>query len=117
MKILPLVTGIKNDITSSGIRMKKASAEGYNIALRASKVYKQGSFKKYLNVTRSVTHKVLSGTTKQELPYLAGAIGLMLPIPFMCPILFGIGLLIRIPSTGADIIYDKQSKSHINING
>ena len=116
MKILPLVKGIQNDITSTSIRLKKASLDGYFIADRTSKVYRQCFAQKYINVMRSVTSKVVEGTSKQELPYLAGAVGMLLPVPFLCPIFFCLGLLTRIPSRGAHIIYDSMSKAnHIDI--
>lgn len=116
MKILPLVKGIQNDITSSGVKLKRATKDGYNIANRTAKIYNQGAFRKYLNITRSVTSKVASSTSTKELPYIAGAIGVMTPIPFMGTIMFGIGLLARFSVPGARIIYDKISKSHINLN-
>lgn len=114
MKILPLVKGIQNDITSSGIALKRVSVEGYNIANRTAKVYNQGAIRRYLNITRSVTSKVVSNTSSKELPYVAGAIGLMTPIPFMGAIMFGVGLLARFSSPAAHIVYDKISKSHLN---
>lgn len=116
MKILPLVKGIQNDITSSGVTLKRASVEGYNIANRTAKVYNQGAFRRYLNITRSVTSKVASNTSPKELPYVAGAIGMMTPIPFMGAIMFGIGLLARFSAPGAHIMYDKISKSRIDMN-
>ena len=116
MKILPLVRGIQNDIASSGKLLKNASKEGYRIANRTSRVYNQNSFKKYFNITRSVSDKVLSNTTKKELAYLGGALGILIPVPFMSPILFGLGLIARLSSNGANIIYDKSSQAHhINI--
>jgi len=96
MKILPLVKGIQKDITTSGSRLKGASVEGYNIANRTAKIYKQSKIKKYYNITRCVTNKVASRTTKQEIPYVAGAIGMITPIPFMSAIMFGLGYLIRV---------------------
>ena len=116
MKILPLVKGIQNDITSSGVRLKKATTEGYNIANRTAKVYNQGTFKKYINITRSVTNKIVENTTQKEIPYMAGAIGLITPIPFMGAIMFGLGLIARFSAPGARIVYDKMSELHIDIN-
>ena len=95
MIILPVIKGIQNDIFFASCRLRNAAAEGYNIAERTSKIYKQGHVKKYVNVTRSVTDKVAKNTTKQELPYIAGAIGMIIPLPLMSPIFFGIGLIAR----------------------
>ena len=112
MKILPLVKGIQNDIASSGKLLKSASREGYQIAYRTSRIYNQNSLSKYVNVTRSIADKVLSKTTNKELAYLGGAIGLLLPVPFVAPILFGLGMLARISPKGACIVYDKSSQAH-----
>lgn len=107
MKILPLVTGIQKDISSSGARLRTATSDGYKIAKRTSRIYNQGSIRRFINITRSVTNKVASNTTRQEIPYVAGAIGLFIPIPFLSPLLFGIGMLARIPS-------NRHSLPHIN---
>jgi len=96
MKILPLVYGIKNDIANSGMRLKEAGMDAFNVATRTAKIYHQGEAKKYLNITKRVSSKVIKSTTKNELPYVAGAIGLILPVPLMCPLFFGLGCLARI---------------------
>ena len=103
MKILPLITGIQKDISSSGGRIKNATSDGYRIAERTSQVYNQGFIRKYINITRSVTNKVASNTTRHELPYVAGALGLFIPIPFISPLLFGLGMLARIQSNKSSL--------------
>jgi len=95
MKILPLVKGIQNDIASSGIRIKQASVNGYRIAQRTSKIYRQCPVIKYCNISKSVSDKVFVNTTRKELPYVLGAIGTVLPVPLMGPFMFGVGLLVR----------------------
>ena len=112
MKILPLVLGVQNDIASSGKLLKSASREGYKIANRTSRVYNQNSLKKYYNITRSVSDKIFSKTTKKELAYLGGALGILIPIPFMSLLLFGLGLIARISPKGAAIIYENSSLAH-----
>ena len=93
MKILSLANEIKSDIASSGIRLKKATSEGYSIALRTAKIYNQGSLYKYYNTTRSIGDKIIKSTSKKDIPYVAGAIGLLIPFPFMSPLLMGLGFL------------------------
>lgn len=95
MKILPIVNSIRNDIAKSGSRLKNATKYGYSIADRTAKIYKQPYYAKYLNATRCVSNKVMHGTTKKEIPYIAGAIGAFLPLPLSCPILFGLGFILR----------------------
>ena len=115
MKILPLINGIKNDVTASGIRLKRATVSGYNVASRTAKVYRQGNLKKYYNVTKSVSSHVVRNTTKNDLPYMAGAIGMMIPIPLASPIMMALGFLARYATDGANIIYNSKSKARINI--
>ena len=116
MKILPLVKEVQNDIASSGIRLKQATTEGYKVANRTSQIYKQGNVKKLINIARSVSSKVAQGTTTKELPYLAGAIGMFIPIPFASPILMGLGFLARFSSTGASIMYKNRSDAHVHLD-
>ena len=111
MKILPIVKGMQNDITSSAVRLRRATKDGYNIADRTSKVYNQGKFKRYFGVTKCVTNKVVTRATIHELPYICAAIGLVTPIPFMSVLLFFVGVLARIPFEGVQTKYDKIKKS------
>ena len=109
MKILPLVRDIKQDIASSGVRLKSATTDGYKIAYRTSKIYKQNSLKKYINITRSVSNKVAKNTTAKELPYMACAIGMVIPLPFASPILMALGFLARFSVRNT---YDKENKTN-----
>jgi len=93
MKILSLTTEIQRDLTNSGTKLKQATTTGYSIAIRNAKIYKLGNTHKYLNITRSVGDKILKNTTRKELPYIAGAIGLLIPMPLVSPILMGLGFL------------------------
>lgn len=118
MKILPLVTDIKRDIAASGTRIKRASRDGYSIANRSAKVYGHGVLKRYFDITRSISNKIISGTTKQEIPYLAGAIGMMVPLPLTTPLFFGLGLLVRfsLPASAlnGEYDYEDETPSHFN---
>ena len=116
MKILPLVKGVQNDIASSGARLKQATTDGYRIANRTSHIYKQGNVKKFINIARSISSQVGRGTTTKDLPYLAGAIGVLLPIPLISPIMMGLGFLARFSLEGASLMYKNQSEAHCNIN-
>ena len=115
MKILPFTGSIKSDVVSSGARIKRASVYGYQIATRTAHIYKQSEAKRILNITRSVSSKVINGTTLNELPYLGGALGLIIPLPFASPILMGIGFLARYFSNSADNLYKHQNKANTNI--
>ena len=95
MKILPLAQAIQKDVASTGSRFKQASADGYLIASRTAKIYKQNSFTKYVNVTREVGEKVIKTHSIKDIPYVACTIGLFVPIPFTSVIFMGLGFVIR----------------------
>ena len=115
MKILPFTNNIKSEVVSSSLRIKRASVYGYEVANRTAQIYRQNNAKRLFNITRSVSSKVLEGTTTKELPYFACAIGIMLPIPFITPILMGIGYLARFSNQGANALYEHQNKANINL--
>jgi len=115
MKILPFAENIKNDVVSSGTRIKRASVYGYEVANRTAQIYQQNGAKRMLNIARSVSSHVLSGTTVKELPYFGGAIGLILPIPFASIAFMGLGFLARFITSGADNLYKYKNKAHTNI--
>ena len=114
MKILPF-TNIRAEVLSSSLRIKRASVYGYNVANRTASVYKQNEVKRMFNITRSVSSKVLEGTTRKELPYFACAVGLLIPIPLFSPILMGLGLFARSSMQGASMLYENQNKANTNL--
>ena len=116
MKILPLVNGIKKDMHLSEVRLKTAATDGYNIGCRTAKIYKQNRIRKYLNITRSISGKVIKGTTKDEIPYLAGALGMMLPIPLTSPIFLGLGLIIRFSIPDSVFLDDSRDNEENSFN-
>ena len=93
MKILSLAGEIQKDITNSGIKLKTATTSGYSIAIRNAQIYKLGYAHKYLNIARCIGDKIIKNTTCKEIPYIAGAIGLLIPFPLVSPILMGFGFL------------------------
>lgn len=116
MKILPLVKDIKNDVTTSGIRLKQATADGYDIAIRTAQIYKLGNVKKYCNITKCIGQKVIKSTTIKEIPYVAGAVGLFIPLPLVSPLFISLGMLARITITKINMMHDKNHVSKKNNN-
>lgn len=108
MKILPIVKGIRNNVVSSVVHVRNVSSDGYNVAIRASKVYKHGMVKKYYGVTKSVTNKVFSNAAKNELPCQVCRIGTNL----MGSLFTALGEFTKKSSKGAHIMYDKSSQAH-----
>ena len=95
MKILPLVNTIKNDVALSGMHLRNVAHDGIKIANRTAKVYHHGNVRKYFNAARSISDKVIKNTKREDIPYIAGAIGMMLPIPLTCPLFIGLGYILR----------------------
>ena len=94
MKILSLANEIRNDVTTSGMKIRRATTTGYNIADRSAKIHKLGNFRRYLSISRSVGSKIIKETSRKEIPYVTGAIGMFVPFPFACPVLMGLGFLL-----------------------
>lgn len=96
MKILPIIKSINSDIRSTSNRVSKAGREGLNIGMRTSQIYKQGEISTILNVSKSVKRKVLKGTTIDDLPIIAGALGMFVPLPLASPLMLAAGKIIQI---------------------
>ena len=116
MKILPLVNSIKRDIAISGLNLKNATNDGITIASRTAQIYKQNQFTKCLNIARCVSNRLIKNTTRRELPYMAGAIGMLLPIPLSSPILLGLGFIVRfsLPDPEFDNSIENNQDKKIN---
>lgn len=108
MKILPIVNDIKTDITTSGVRIKSAATDGYSVAERTAKIYKHNSLHKYINITRSIGNKIIKGTTVNELPYIGGALGMLVPLPLFSPLLMGVGIVVKYISGGVSKFSQKM---------
>lgn len=91
MKITPLITSVRKNMKATSTRVSNAGACGYKIGMRTSKIYNQGRISTALNVGKGVTRKVIQTSSVDDLPYVAGAIGLMTPIPFASPVMLALG--------------------------
>ena len=114
MKILPIVLAMRHDIASSGNRLKNATTAGYKIADRTAKIYNQNDIVKSLYITKSIYNNITKNVSKDDIPYIAGAIGAILPIPFITPIFLTAGFIIRLFfNTGS--IREKLKAKHNNL--
>jgi len=96
MKIKPVITSVRQNIRTTSIRVSNASSTGYKIGMRTSKIHNQGRISTALNVGKGVTKKIVKTSTVDDLPYVAGAIGLLTPIPFASPIMLALGAAAQI---------------------
>ncbi len=112
MKILSLANEIRNDVTTSGMKIRRATTTGYNIADRSAKIHKLGNFRRYLSISRSVGSKIIKSTTRKEIPYVAGAIGMFIPLPFACPVMMGLGFLL----VGLSNFAVRRDKQNLDVN-
>ncbi len=96
MKILPVIQNTCSNMKKKSTRLSNASREGYQIALRTSKIHNQNNTAKFINIGKSVTKKIAKETTVDDLPIIGGAIGMLIPLPLMSPILLGVGKLIQL---------------------
>ena len=96
MKILPIITNTCKNIESTSKRLSKASKNGFEIGVRTSQIYKQCEVSTILNVSKGVGKKLKKETTIDDLPIIAGAIGLLSPIPLASPILLALGKVVQL---------------------
>lgn len=96
MKILPIIKSVGNDIKSTSKRVAEASTSGYNIALRKSRIHQNGDVITLMNIGKGVTKKVLRETTIDDLPIIAGAVGMFVPLPLASPIMLGLGKTVQL---------------------
>lgn len=91
MKIIPIIKNINSDIKSTSVRISQAGVTGYNIGIRKSQIYKDNDLQKILSVKKSIARNMKKQISIDDLPTIAGAIGLFAPLPFVAPILFCLG--------------------------
>lgn len=95
MKIVPVIKNVSSDIKNTSVRISKAGVDGFNIGARKAKVYREGDIAAFTSITKSVGRKVRKQTTVDDLPIVAGAVGLFIPLPLISPIMFGLGLAVK----------------------
>ena len=96
MKIVPIVENTFTNIKKTSTRLSNAGRNGYHIALRNSKIHKQNEATTLLNIGRCVSKNMAKETTVDDLPIIGGALGMLVPIPFLSPILLGIGKIVQV---------------------
>ena len=81
MKILPIITSTSRSIKDTTVRVSKAGKVGYDIGMRTSRIYKKGETGTLINISRGVGRKLKKETTINDLPIIAGAVGMLVPLP------------------------------------
>ena len=96
MKILPVISNTCQSIEATSKRLSNASKNGYQIGMRTSKIHNQCEVATILNVSKGIGKKFKKETTIDDLPIIAGAVGLLSPIPFASPILLVLGKIAQV---------------------
>ena len=96
MKILPAITNTCQNLGATSKRVSKAGKSGYEIGMRTSKIDKQCEIATILNISIGVGKKLKKETTIDDLPIIAGAVGLLTPIPFASPIMLALGKIVQV---------------------
>ena len=94
MKV-PIVNNVSSDIKNfypTSIKLIKATKNGYRIGKRTADVYHQN---KLTDVISCIYKKISKETTIENLPVIAGAVGLLIPIYLVNPILYLAGYITR----------------------
>ena len=96
MKILPIIAKTSRSIKDTTVRVSKAGQIGYDIGLRTSRIHKNGEPLTLLNISKSVGRKLKKETTIDDLPIIAGAIGMLLPLPLASPVMLVLGKIVQL---------------------
>lgn len=93
---MPIIKSTNENLRATSTRVRKAYSNGYNNAKQHSAKNNCGKFKTAYNISASVTKEIVKSTTIDDLPYIAGAIGLFTPIPLASPVMLGLGKIVQI---------------------
>ncbi len=96
MKILPIIQNTNRSIKEASVRFKNAYHTGYNDANTYSREHNYGSIRRAYGISKGVTKEIAKATTIDDLPYIAGAIGFLTPIPLASPVMLGLGKIAQI---------------------
>lgn len=96
MKILPIINNARQNMKTTSKRLSMASKNGFEIGVRTSKIHKKSEIGTMLNITKGVGKKLKKETTIDDLPIIAGAVGLLTPIPFASPIMLALGKIVQV---------------------
>lgn len=96
MKILPIIQNTNRNIKEASVRFQNAYRMGYNNANIYSKQHNHGNIKRAYGISKGVTKEIVKVTTIDDLPYIAGAIGFIAPIPFASPVMLALGKIAQI---------------------
>lgn len=95
MKILEPIKTIGADIYGTTSKVVHAGKTGMSIGKRTSEIYKSGRFIKAYNISKSVGKQIKRETTIENLPVIAGAIGVILPYPMTSVLFYCCGKLVQ----------------------
>ena len=95
MKILPVINNERNHVLNASARMKEIGKTGYRIGSRTANIYGASKFQKYCGITRCVGDKLIKNITKDDLPYISAALGLLVPLPLVSPIAMVVGYILK----------------------
>ena len=96
MRILPIIQNTNRNIKEASVRFKNAYHVGYHSANTYSKQHNLGKIKRAYGIGKGITKEIVKVTTVNDLPYIAGAIGFLTPIPFASPIMLALGKIVQI---------------------
>ena len=111
MKILQPVRSISSEIYSTAVSVARAGKDGCRIGKRTSQIYKSGNIVSAVNIGKGLGKQLAKTTTVDNLPIVAGAVGMIVPYPFMSVLFYCLGKLVQI-----GIKSYKKFNNKINLN-
>ncbi len=96
MKILPIIQNTNRSIKEASVKFKTAYQTGLNDASTYSKQHNYGRIRRAYGISKGVTKEIVKAATIDDLPYIAGAIGIITPIPLASPVMLGLGKIAQV---------------------
>ena len=94
MKISPIAEKLRTNITKQHNKVKSARKRARNVTGYIAKKQDYGNFRKKLTTEYNTAKLLGKQINTNNLPFIMGAFGLLIPIPIAAPTLFIIGGLI-----------------------
>ena len=96
MKILQPLKSLSGEIYNTSVQIARAGKNGCKIGKRTSQIYNSSNLASAVNISRGMGKQLARTTTVDNLPVIAGALGMLVPYPLTSVIFYCLGKLAQI---------------------
>lgn len=107
MKILQPVKSLSSEIYNTSVQISRAGKNGCKIGKRTSKIYNSNNLASAVNISRGVGKQIAKNTSIDNLPVVAGALGMLFPYPLTSVVFYCLGKLAQIGIKSLKKIHNK----------